>query len=335
MTGANHPFDLAEGARQAMLDAGFLPDLPAQARKEAAALGPARPGGPGVRDLRALPWSSIDNDESRDLDQIEVAERLARRPRPGPGRDRRRRRARAAGARRSIAYAASEHVHRSTPASTIFPMLPESLSTGSHVAWRRRRAPRGRHRDGSSIRDGRSSTRADVYRAARHEPREARLRRASARGSTGRRPARPRSPRAAGSQEQLRLQDAAAQSLQRLRHERGALDLETIEARAGRRRTAQSSISSSRRRAAPATLIEDFMIAANGAMARFLEARGRLVDPARRARRRSAGSASSRSPSGLGDELPAEPSSMALSGVPRAPQRGRPRTRSRTCRSRS
>src|SRR5689334_15680091 len=72
------PRDLRELARQAMLEAGFAPDVPPNAAAEAAALDPARvveQSGP-PRDLRGLLWSSIDNADSRDLDQIEVAERL-------------------------------------------------------------------------------------------------------------------------------------------------------------------------------------------------------------------------------------------------------------------
>src|SRR5664280_608337 len=68
------PFDLNARAHQAMLEAGFQPDFPpevvAQARK------PAVDSGTAARDLRSLLWSSIDNDSSRDLDQVEYVEQL-------------------------------------------------------------------------------------------------------------------------------------------------------------------------------------------------------------------------------------------------------------------
>ena len=70
-------FDLAAAARREMIAHGLDPDLPPDALAQADAL-PSRVPEPdgGVRDLRHLPWSSIDNDESRDLDQIETAERV-------------------------------------------------------------------------------------------------------------------------------------------------------------------------------------------------------------------------------------------------------------------
>ena len=69
---------LREIARLAMLERGLEPDFPEDALRQAAAIaGPARPATGRVRDLRELPWASIDNDDSRDLDQLTVAERLA------------------------------------------------------------------------------------------------------------------------------------------------------------------------------------------------------------------------------------------------------------------
>src|SRR5919199_3279187 len=76
--------DLKAAARTAMLQNGFEPDFPPEVRAEVAQLGPAAPRevvreaeNDGARDLRHLLWSSIDNRESRDLDQVEVAEPLA------------------------------------------------------------------------------------------------------------------------------------------------------------------------------------------------------------------------------------------------------------------
>src|SRR5260370_31362206 len=59
-------------ARNAMRAGGFEPDFPPAATAQADAARPDASLAPGSRDLRNLPWSSIDNDESRDLDQIEV-----------------------------------------------------------------------------------------------------------------------------------------------------------------------------------------------------------------------------------------------------------------------
>ncbi|HYV96862.1 MAG TPA: RNB domain-containing ribonuclease, partial [Gemmatimonadaceae bacterium] len=65
--------ELREAARRAMIEHGFVPDPPRDVLTEVSA---AAPAGSSAQDLRALPWSSIDNDSSRDLDQLEVAERL-------------------------------------------------------------------------------------------------------------------------------------------------------------------------------------------------------------------------------------------------------------------
>ena len=72
----NAPFDLKARARQAMLDAGFKPDFPPEVMREVQALqqDPSKAAAPSVRDLRSLLWSSIDNDTSRDLDQVEYVE---------------------------------------------------------------------------------------------------------------------------------------------------------------------------------------------------------------------------------------------------------------------
>src|SRR5437868_12416342 len=71
-------FDLQAAAKQLMLQNGFEPEFPPAVAQQLAAIkskpSQAPPG--NVQDLRKLLWSSIDNDTSRDLDQIEYAEKL-------------------------------------------------------------------------------------------------------------------------------------------------------------------------------------------------------------------------------------------------------------------
>src|SRR5947207_1598297 len=71
--------DLQAMAKRAMLENGFEPEFPPQVQQQLGELKAHPPQvipGANIRDLRNLVWSSIDNDTSRDLDQVEVAERL-------------------------------------------------------------------------------------------------------------------------------------------------------------------------------------------------------------------------------------------------------------------
>ena len=72
--------DLQAIAKQVMQQHGFNPDFPPEVSQQVVALKTSPPQaapGAGVRDLRNLLWSSIDNDTSRDLDQVEAAETLS------------------------------------------------------------------------------------------------------------------------------------------------------------------------------------------------------------------------------------------------------------------
>ena len=70
--------ELREIAERALAEKDFFVRPPEDARAETERLevpADAELGAAG-RDLTGLPWSSIDNDDSEDLDQLEVAERL-------------------------------------------------------------------------------------------------------------------------------------------------------------------------------------------------------------------------------------------------------------------
>src|SRR5271157_4808938 len=115
-------------AHQAMLDRGLLPDFSAQALAELGRLqAPAATDGDPVPDLRNLLWASIDNDDSRDLDQLTVAEAVPE--------DKIKVLVAVADVDSVVknGSAIDEHAHHNTTsvytAAEIFPMLPEKLST--------------------------------------------------------------------------------------------------------------------------------------------------------------------------------------------------------------
>src|ERR1700716_1543865 len=119
---------LRSAAIAAMVKNGFEPEFSPTVMSEVRSLeDPSdNPLPPGVRDLRGLPWSSIDNRESRDLDQIEVAERInggAIRVRIGVA---------DVDTLVHLGSAADEHAAKNTTSVytgvAVFPMLPDRLS---------------------------------------------------------------------------------------------------------------------------------------------------------------------------------------------------------------
>ena len=108
---------------------GFEPEFPAAVIREVRSLDDPSddPAPAGALDMRKLLWSSVDNRESRDLDQIEVAERL-------PDRSIRVRIGVAdVDTLVKLGSAADAHAAMSTTSVytgvAVFPMLPERLST--------------------------------------------------------------------------------------------------------------------------------------------------------------------------------------------------------------
>ena len=308
LLGVKPPINLREAARQAMIDRGFRPDFGPEVEAEVAVLQrtPAPGPSPEARDLRDLLWSSIDEVESRDLDQIEVAEALSG--------DETRVRVAIADVDRLVRAGSPIDVHagwNTTSVYTgvaIFPMLPEALSTDltslGEGADRRAMVI-----DLVVAADG--STRShDVYPALVRNHAKLDYDAVGA-WLEEEGPAPAKVAASADLAAQLRVQDVVAQALRARRHERGALPLETIEARAEMDGEAVKGLVVKPKNRAR-QLIEDFMVAANVAMAAFLadhhspwiarvvrvpQRWGRIVDLAHQ----------------LGDDLPLEPSAIALS----------------------
>ncbi|MFL5458963.1 MAG: ribonuclease catalytic domain-containing protein, partial [Myxococcales bacterium] len=260
---------LRDIARRAMVERGLEPAFSGAAIAEANGIARApSETDASIRDLRRLPWASIDNDDSRDLDQLSVAD--------GAG----------AGTTRilvaiadvdacvRVGSAVDGHARTNTTsvytAAEIFPMLPERLSTDltSLGEGQERLAiviEMAIGEDGAVMDSG-------VYRAV--VVNRAKLAYSGvAAWLDGTAPA-PRALSAVpGMDDQLRIQDGIARRMRGLRARHGALDLETVEARPVFDGDALTGLRPDEKNRAKA-LIEDFMIAANGVTARVLQQKG-------------------------------------------------------------
>jgi VacB/RNase II family 3'-5' exoribonuclease len=252
-------------AWRVMRERGFEPDFPPAALAEVEQMQEPGPGTPPAgKDLRHLLWSSIDNDDSLDLDQLTAAEALT-------------------GQRVRILVAVADvdalvrkgsavdgHAQQNTTsvytAARIFPMLPERLSTDLTSL--------SDHADRPALvmdmvldKAGRLLG-SDIYRALVHNYAKLAYNSVAA-WLEGTGPEPPAVAAVPGLADNLRLQDRAAQGLKARRHERGALDLQTVETfPVFTDDTIQDLQAQEKNRAKE--LIEDFMIAANGVTARFL-----------------------------------------------------------------
>jgi exoribonuclease II len=298
--------DLHRIAVEAMRSRGLLPDFAPQALQEAEAArqaGPERNG--SIRDLRHLTWFSIDNDDTRDLDQLSVAE-------PLPG----------ATVRLLVAVADVDamvrpggavdgHAGVNTTsvytAAGVFPMLPEALSTDLTSLHE------GQERlalvvDMLVQADGTVSA-SDVFRAAVLNRAKLTYDGVSA-WLDGAAPPPPQLGTVPGLEAQLRLHDAVAGQLRQSRQQRGALNVKTVAARPVFEDGRLVDLRPDEKNRAK-DLIADLMIAANAATARFLAHRGfpslrRFLQAPRRWDRIVALAA------GYGVELPAQPDAPAL-----------------------
>src|SRR5438445_3896457 len=294
-------------ARRVMTERGLLPDFSAAVQAEADAITkPAADSSPSIRDLSGLLWASIDNDDSRDLDQLTVAEPMA------------------GGAVKILVAVADvdatvkkdsaidDHARTNTTsvyiAAQVFPMLPEKLST-----------------DLTSLGEGdkRLAIVVEMVVSADGAVNESAVYRALvlnraklaynsvAAWLDGTEPP-PKLAAVRGLDEQLRTQDRVAQAMKSLRHRRGALSLETIQTRAVFNGDVLADLLPDEKNRAK-ELIEDFMIAANGVTAKYLEAKGLpslrrvLRAPERWARLVELAAAQ-------GGRLPTEPDARALEG---------------------
>jgi exoribonuclease II len=258
--------ELKSIARRAMLDHQLEPDLSAAAVSQLRSItAPAVEHGAQIRDLRSRLWCSIDNDDSRDLDQLSVAEPLSD------------------GAVRILVAIADvdatvaagtpidAHARANTTsvytAAQVFPMLPERLSTDL-TSLTEASERLSLVIDMTVAADGEVGA-ADVYRAV--VVNRAKLAYNSvAAWLAGEAPIPARIAAVAGMEQQLRIQDRVAQTLKRVRCAHGALGLTTLEAQAVYEGATLIDLRPDEDNRAK-ELIEYFMIAANGVVAGFLE----------------------------------------------------------------
>ena len=253
-----------------MLEAGFQPDFPPEVVSEAARTESRNPAGAAACDLRSLLWSSIDNDSSRDLDQVEYIEKLpdgALRLLVG-----------IADVDASVPKDSATDRHAAAEATSVytgvatFPMLPGELSTD--------RTSLLDAQDRCSIvielhvLDSGEVTSHDVY------PAWLRNRAKLAYSSTGawlegRGPVPSAVAAVPGMEAQLRLQLEASEKLAGIRKQHGSLTFGSVETTPVLQNGEVMELVVSRRTVAD-DIIENFMVAANVAMAEFLKGKGSL-----------------------------------------------------------
>jgi len=260
--------DLQAIAKQVMQQRGFQPDFPPEVTLQLATLKahPPQIAATGsIRDLRSLLWSSIDNDTSRDLDQIEVAERLAN-----------------GDVKVMVGIADVDvfvpkqtpiDVHAARETTTVyagvhnFPMLPEQLSTGASSLLE--------NQDMLSVViefvvDSAGMLKSsDVYRAVVRNKAQLQYNSVGA-WLEGTASAPPKVLASNDLQAQLKLQDEVAQKLKNQRLQHGALTLQSDEVTPLILNGQVVDVVNQQKNHAT-ELIEDFMVAANGVVARMLE----------------------------------------------------------------
>lgn len=297
--------DLQATAKTIVQEHGFNPEFPAEVGTQLAGIKdhPQVAQSDGVRDLRDLLWSSIDNDTSRDLDQIEVAERASD-----------------GNVKVMIGIAdidvfvpkltaIDQHAARET--TTVytgirnFPMLPEELSTGITSLLE--------NQDRMSVvvefvvdSEGNIKS-SEVFRALVRNKAQLQYNSVGA-WLEGTATAPPKVAASAALQEQLRLQSEVAQKLKNQRFQHGALNLQTDEVHPLVLNDKVVDVVKQQKNQAT-ELIEDFMVAANGVVARLLEDVSSLRRIVRTPKRwdRIVQLAAAK-----GEKLPAEPDSKAL-----------------------
>ena len=298
--------DLARIAAKAMVDRGLAAEFSSNAIDQLASLEKlSKEVASDIRDLRQLLWCSIDNEESRDLDQLTVCEILQN------------------GAIKVLVAIADvdtlvkkaspidDHAQKNTTsvytAARIFPMLPELLSTD--LTSLNAHADRLSMVTELTFDSETKLTSSTIYRAkVRNQTKLAYDDVADWLAGKGDIPAGIRA--VAGMDAQIRTQDAVSQNLRKRRFENGALDFRSIQSRtvfSGERVVDVEQQQPNRAR----QLIEELMLATNGVTARFLASKGysalcrvvrsperwlKIVEVAK----------------DLGDELPIEPDSKAL-----------------------
>ena len=294
-------------AHAAMLEHGFQPDFPAGTEMELAAIKAQAqiPAPNGVKDLRGLLWSSIDNDTSKDLDQIEWAERMPD------------------GRIRVLVGVADVDAHvregslidRHAQSETtsvytgvrVFPMLPSDLSEG--VSSLNEDEDRAAIVIEICVDEAGTASDGKAYRALVRN--RAQLAYSSV-GAwlEGRGPSPAKVKENAELEAQLRLQDEAARRMVDSRFQHGALDLETVETRPVMLRNEAVDLARLEKNRAT-SLIEEFMVAANGVIARTLDD-ARVASIRRVVRTPKRWLRIVDLAAGLGASLPADPDSKAL-----------------------